>query len=373
MMDTIILKCADCGGHVEVDKENNIANCPFCGTSKLLVESDEAVIERIRNKAFEDVANEKMQADKEIELTKQQIRDQEKTEKKLGRIRKSPVTAIIAILTIASLFAAIDVCRDKYYVSAIIMGCQTLLFFVVWLIRMHLIKGAGMRLHTWLTILAVLLIIPFFMFVGGVQHRSYDVYVWPDNNLSAMLPKPQSDHGEIEINAADKFRMMVGGVKENDYNNYVEECIEKGFSLKVSRTDYEYYLMYNAYNESGAELTIRFLPHLDEIEITMEGYGEFYEFIWSGRGLAALLPEPVSKLGIINSETEDSFRITVAETSITEFDKYVDACIEAGFTEHQFRIEDSFSAENVNEVSIIVNYNVSNVMEILAYTPEYPE
>ena len=77
-MDTITLICANCGGKMEIDKENNIANCPFCGALKLLAESDEAVATRIRNKTFEDVASEKIKADKEIELAKLKISDQEK-------------------------------------------------------------------------------------------------------------------------------------------------------------------------------------------------------------------------------------------------------------------------------------------------------
>ncbi len=365
---TIILKCANCGGHMAVDKENDIANCPFCGTSKLLIESDEAVIERIRNKTLQDVASEKIQADKEILLTKLQILNQEKSEKKLGKIRKSPLTVIVAILTIASLFAAIDVYQERYLISAILMGCQTLLFFVAWLMRMRLIKGAGIHLHSLSTMLAILLIIPFFMFIG-VVHRSYDMYVWPNNNLSAMLPKPQSDYGKIERDAEDEFRMMISKIKENDYDAYVEECKQKGFSLKASKEEAlnSTHITYNAYNESGAELKVIFFPHLKEMEISVIGYKEFYEFIWTGRGLAALLPEPVSKLGIINTEREDSYSITVAETSIAEFNKYVDACIEAGFTEDILEVEHKFYAENTDGVNIAIEYNVSDVMEIFVY------
>lgn len=363
-VNTIILKCADCGGHLEADKENNSASCPYCGASTLLVESDEVVIERIRSKTYKDVASEKLQAYKEVELTKLQLLHQEKIEKKLAQIRKSPFTVIIAILTIASLFAAIDVYQDKYLISAIFMGCQTLLFLVVWLMRMRIIKGAGIHLHSLFSLLAILIVIPFFMYIG-VKHRSYDTYVWQNNNLSAMLPKPQSDYGEIKRDVTDKFSMMIGRVKERDYNAYVEECIEKGFSLRTYRTQSSY----NAYNESGAELKIVYFSHLKEMEITIEAYKDFYEFIWSGRGLSALLPEPVTKLGIINSETKSSFSITVAETPITEFNKYVNACIEAGFTEDILKTEYYFYAENIDGVRIDIEYIVSDVMDILVYIP----
>ncbi len=365
---TIILKCTNCGGHLEVDKENDTANCPFCGTSNMLIESDEVVIERIRSKTFKDVASEKIQADKELELTKLQLLNQEKIEKKLGKIRKSPLTVIIAILTIASLLAAIVVYREKYLISAIFMGCQAILFFVTWLMRMRIIKGAGFYLHSLSSMLAILLIIPFFMFIG-VEHTSYDRYVWPNNNLSSLLPKPQSDYGEIRRDAADEFEIRIGKTKKKEYNAYVEECVGKGFSLKATRYDSSYI----AYSESGAELQIRYSPRLKEMDISIAAQQEFYEYIWPGRELSALLPEPVSKLGVINNETKDRFRITVAETSITEFNKYVNECIEAGFTEDMFKNEQSFSSQNIDGVKIEIEYNVNDVMVVLVYIPQFQE
>lgn len=365
-MDTITLICANCGGKMEIDKENNIAKCPFCGESKLLAESDNVIVERIRNKTFEDVASEKIQAEKEIEQARLQALNQEATEKKLAKIRKSPLTIILALVTIYSLFSVIESYQDKYLVSAIIMGFQTLLFFVAWLMRMRLIKGAEKRLHTLFTVLAILLLIPFLMFIGKV-HSNYEKYVWPSSNLAAMLPKPQSEYGEIEKDAADKLLLSVGKVKENDYSAYLEECKEKGFTINASLVEYEY-TAYTAFNESGAELRVSFFPHLNEMEILLEGYPEFYEFEWTGRGLSALLPEPVSKLGIVSTEKEDSFSITVAETSISEFNEYVNTCMEAGFTEDILDTEDYFSAETTDGVTLIIKFNVSGVMEIFVYT-----
>ncbi len=362
---TIILKCTNCGGHLEVDKENDIANCPYCGTSNLLVESDEVVVERIRNKTFKAVASEKIQADKEVELTKLQLQKQEEIEKRLGKIRKSPLTVIIAILTIVSFLIAVVVFYEKYVISAIFMGCQALLFFVAWLMRMRIIKGAGVYLHSLATLLAILLIMPFFMFIG-VQHISYDTYIWPNNNLPAMLPKPQSNYGEIRKDAEDEFDIRIGKVKDADFNAYVEECIGKGFTLKALRTDSSY----DAFDESGDELRINYFSSMKEMDISIAAHKEFYEIIWSGRGVSALLPEPVSKSGTIHYEKEDSFRITVAETSISEFNKYVNACIEAGFTEDMLKVEKNFYAQNMDGVKVEIKYNVNETMDISVYIPQ---
>ncbi len=366
--DTIILKCNNCGGHLEVMKENETAHCPFCGMSELLVESDEIVIERIRSKTYQDIASEKIQTEKELELTKLQLLAQERFAQKLAKIRKSPLTVIIAFLTIAAFLVTIVAYRLNYKVSAIYIGCQALLFFVVWLMRMRFVKGSGIYLHSLFSLLAVLMIIPFFMFIG-VEHQSFDRYVWQQNNLTTMLPKPKSEYGEIKRDAADEFVMLVGRVKESDFNTYVEACIEKGFNLKTDRNEG----MFNAYNQSGASLKVAFTFRLSEMEITLTASEELNEYLWPDRGLSSLLPQPNSKVGTINTESEYLFRITVAKTSIADYNQYVNACIEAGFAEDILLYEHKFRSENSEGVVIEIDYDINDVMEIAVYIPQKAE
>lgn len=366
--DTIILKCNNCGGHLEVMKENETAHCPYCGMSELLVESDEIVIERIRSKTYKDIASEKIQSEKELELTKLQLLAQEKFAQKLAQIRKSPLTFIIAFLTIAAFLGTIVTYRLNYKVSAIFIGCQALLFFVVWLMRMRFLKGSGIYLHSLLSLLAVLMTIPFFMFFG-VEHKNYDSYVWQQNNLTTMLPKPKSEYGEIKRDAADEFVMLVGRVKESDFNTYVEACIEKGFHLKIYRSEWTF----NAYNQSGESLKVVFTSYLSEMEITLTAKEVLNEYLWPDRGLSTLLPEPVSDVGIINTESEYLFRITVAKTSIADYNQYVNACIEAGFAEHMLLSENQFYSENSEGVVIEIDHDSNDVMEITVYIPQKAE
>lgn len=330
------------------------------------MESDEVVIERIRSEAFKDAASEKILADKELELTKLKLFEQEKAEKKLVRIRKSPLTVVIAILTVASLIVAVGTYTMNYLVAAILMGGVSILFFVAWLMRMRLIKGARFHLHSLFSLLAVLLIIPFFVFIDDEYlYRNYDKYIWPSGNLSALIPKPQSDYGEIDRDDAEMFDMTIGRVQVKDYNTYINQCVEKGFSVNPFRTGSGYH----AFHENGAELIIGFYTSRREMDITVTQKQEFHEYIWPDRGLAALLPKPVSKTGIIESESASNFRIMVAETSLTEFNKYANVCIEAGFSEDMLKLEDYFHANNQDGTRLEMEHNTNNVMKISVYIP----
>lgn len=58
-METISLKCKDCGGIVEVDPSKNVLFCPYCGSKSIIPESDQVKIARI--KAEERIEREKEQ------------------------------------------------------------------------------------------------------------------------------------------------------------------------------------------------------------------------------------------------------------------------------------------------------------------------
>ena len=62
-METISLKCKDCGGIVEVDPSKNVLFCPYCGSKSMIPESDQVRIARIK-------ANERIEREKERQKSK---------------------------------------------------------------------------------------------------------------------------------------------------------------------------------------------------------------------------------------------------------------------------------------------------------------
>ena len=53
--ETIQLRCKECGGTMTIDKSRSILSCPYCGSTKIVVDSDEVKMERIRNERIKDV------------------------------------------------------------------------------------------------------------------------------------------------------------------------------------------------------------------------------------------------------------------------------------------------------------------------------
>ena len=53
--ETIQLRCEECGGTMTIDKSRSILSCPYCGSTKIVADSDEVKMERIRNERIKDV------------------------------------------------------------------------------------------------------------------------------------------------------------------------------------------------------------------------------------------------------------------------------------------------------------------------------
>ena len=53
--ETIQLRCEECGGIMTIDKSRSVLSCPYCGSTKIVADSDEVKMERIRNERIKDI------------------------------------------------------------------------------------------------------------------------------------------------------------------------------------------------------------------------------------------------------------------------------------------------------------------------------
>ncbi|MGI6510162.1 MAG: DUF6591 domain-containing protein [Erysipelotrichaceae bacterium] len=81
-----------------------------------------------------------------------------------------------------------------------------------------------------------------------------ETLIWPNSDIASLLPVPDSSVGKIVIESPDYFSVYIGAMSKDDYNVYVNECYEKGFSLKYYKGDDYYY----GNNEEGYEVNIQY-------------------------------------------------------------------------------------------------------------------
>ena len=53
--ETLRLRCEECGGTMTIDKSRSVLSCPYCGSTKIVADSDEVKMERICNERIKDI------------------------------------------------------------------------------------------------------------------------------------------------------------------------------------------------------------------------------------------------------------------------------------------------------------------------------
>lgn len=64
---------------------------------------------------------------------------------------------------------------------------------------------------------------------------------WPKSEIASLLPIPKSSVGKVSSDSSDGCFIYVGKMSADDFNNYVDECVEKGFVVDYERGDKFYY------------------------------------------------------------------------------------------------------------------------------------
>lgn len=78
--------------------------------------------------------------------------------------------------------------------------------------------------------------------------------VWPNSKVADLIPKPDSDYGNIYSSSDACLIIYIGNTTIDNYAEYVNECIKKGFDQDMSQTDEHYH----ADNKDGYHVQVEY-------------------------------------------------------------------------------------------------------------------
>ena len=87
-----------------------------------------------------------------------------------------------------------------------------------------------------------------------VVSEDLGVLIWPETELSHMIPKPEAEKGKIEQLSNDVFALYIGEVSESYFEKYVTDCIALGFNKNFSYSNN----IFSGKNDTGYSLFMRF-------------------------------------------------------------------------------------------------------------------
>lgn len=279
------------------------------------------------------------------------------------KLSKSDIVLLVTI----SVFAL--VCITTFMIAKPLAGLvsmiQTALFVVAYLIKRKVIKLPLRWLQIVSIILACVLIVPYSALLN--VRGDNESYVWSDIILSDILPEPESHFGAIYSNTNENLSMDVFDTTKDQYTEYADACIEKGFTIDMEYSDDSFF----AYVDSGYQVTLDYSINTNTMRMDVESTAKLGNLKWPDSEIVKLIPQPKSTVGEIEANDDSSFAAYVGETTIDDFNEYVNLCLDKGFTVDKYRDDKSYSAKNSDGFKLTVNYQGNNVIYITLYEPEY--
>ena len=216
-------------------------------------------------------------------------------------------------------------------------------------------SGVKVALMSVMLIAAFVMVVPFFSCMSDDDIRNASTrrkeerledYVrvdtnWPTNGIGSVTPKPDLGEADIWQNTEEELSLFAADISEDFYKDYKQQCIDGGFTESVNT----YQNSYEAYTKEGYHLTV-FLTEKSEFHLNVKAPIKMEHYLWPESGVGSLIPEPDQEYGKINEDRNRSFRADIYGVSAEDFEKYVEACREAGFTKNALQRSNVFTAED---------------------------
>lgn len=216
-------------------------------------------------------------------------------------------------------------------------------------------------LRWWFILLAIIVVGVIALSSGGGGEK----IVWDDIILGDMLPEPPANKGEIHTNAADELWIDINDLSDKQFNDYVEACKEKGFTIDAESDSSSY----DAYNAEGYKLSLSHYGDDADMSIDLEAPMEMTTITWPTSAAGKQLPTPKSTIGKFSYEYDNNFFVYIGNTSSADYAEYVNACSEKGFNVDYSKGDDYYYADNSEGWHVDIRYVGNNVMSIAIDAP----
>ncbi len=207
----------------------------------------------------------------------------------------------------------------------------------------------------------VIVVIAAIAVTASVSGNKSEKIKWDDIILSEQLPEPPKKNGKINDNTAEALSVEIYKISDKQFNNYVEACKAKGFTVD-SESDYS--SSYDAYNAAGYKLSLGYYGSRDQMEIELEKPIEMSAITWPTSKAGNQLPAPKSTTGKFSYENDDGFSVYIGNTSKDDYNSYVKACSDKGFTVNYNKDDNFYDADNNAGWHVSIKYEGNNIMSI---------
>ena len=196
------------------------------------------------------------------------------------------------------------------------------------------------------------------------SNNSYEA--WSDEIvLSNIIPEVKGTVDHTYENTEEELWIKFSSVDDNQYKDYITACKDRGFTVEEESDSYKF----EAFNGDGYKLELTHFSGGDSLSVELEAPMEMDEIIFPIGQAGKLVPKPKSTFGKINFEYDNNFCLYMGKTPKADYNAYVSACIEKGFTVGYSKSDTRFDAYNSDGWHLELSYEGNSVMFIRVDPP----
>ena len=179
---------------------------------------------------------------------------------------------------------------------------------------------------------------------------------WEEISVYQIIPEPKSKNWKMFSNENDYLDINVFDTSLDDYNTYISSCEDYGFEMYIYDDTDENEYECEGYNKYHSELYINYDDERKTMHIQLDASIEKNPLEWSTSKLAQMLPIPENAKGYIDADREEKYQVILMDVSLSDFNAYVDGCIEKGFTLDSENYSTYYRAKNENGYVVTVEF-----------------
>lgn len=251
--------------------------------------------------------------------------------------------------------------------SGILALVAVVLLITSLLMKKQIIKGSKPSAYILMVVIAFITLIPYFTTFSEDTESDARRIHWSNIVLSDILPEPSSNLAKIHENSKKSLAIDIYKISNEQFERYINDCKAEGFSIEPE----EFSDSYTAYSKTDYMLKIEYDESEGIMEITANEQEKLGALKWEECEMANLLPKPETEMGKIIKNDDAELKVYLGETSLDDYEKYIEKCSNKGFELDTNPDDKIFYAVNNDGYSLLVKYTGNNRMQIVLSEPEY--
>ena len=281
--------------------------------------------------------------------------------------KKSKFRIVLVAFAVISVLFCMLAFQNGRILAGIVSALMVVLFLTAFLMGSGVINERVRNFRLVPAILAFLLFVPYFSLSSNHDEQilnTNDYTSWGDILLNECAPEPIMTSARVMTNSNEKFYIYDIECSQSDYYDYVNACKKFGYDYEIIEEDET---SFEAYNKDGYQIDVSYITTLNiEVNAPMK----MSQVEWPNSDIAELIPQPKSLYGKIEWEHDYGFVIYIGNTTLSDYEEYVNSVYDSGFNIDYSKGDTYFWADNADGYHVSIDYEGFNTMFVRIDEPD---